>query len=63
MSSTAVTASMSELSKKDLKNTDMYVVSTLIASTIMFIRVIVIVLFFNINMLTSILLPAIFMLV
>jgi hypothetical protein len=54
---------MSELSKKDLKNTDVYVVSTLIASTIMFVRVIVIVLFFNINMLTSILLPAIFMLV
>lgn len=63
ISSTAVTASMSESSKKDLRNTDMYVVSTLIASTIMFIRVIVIVLFFNINMLSGILVPSLFMLV
>ncbi|MDR2411093.1 MAG: DUF4010 domain-containing protein [Candidatus Peribacteria bacterium] len=63
MSSTAVTASMSELSKKNLKNTDLYIVSTLIASTIMFIRVIVIVLFFNMNMLPAILPSALFMLV
>lgn len=63
ISSTAVTASMTELSKKDKTNTDLYVVSTLIASTIMFIRVIIIVLFFNINMLSTILLPSILMLV
>lgn len=63
VSSTAVTASMTESSKKDEKNTDLYVVSTLIASTIMFIRVIIIVLFFNINMISSILLPSILMLV
>lgn len=63
VSSTAVTASMTESSKKDLKNTDLYVVSTLIASTIMFIRVVIIVLFFNINMLSSIIYPSSFMLV
>lgn len=62
VSSTAVAASMSESSKKDLKNTSMYVVSTLLASTIMFVRVIIIVLFFNINMISSILLPSLFML-
>ncbi|MDD2907769.1 MAG: MgtC/SapB family protein [Candidatus Gracilibacteria bacterium] len=62
VSSTAVTASMSESSKKDLKNTSMYVVSTLLASTIMFVRVIIIVLFFNINMLSSIIFPSLFML-
>ena len=63
VSSTAVTASMTESSKKDKKNTDLYVVSTLIASTIMFIRVVLIVLFFNINMLSSIIYPSWFMLV
>lgn len=62
VSSTAVTASMSESSKKDLKNISMYVVSTLLASTIMFVRVIIIVLFFNINMLSSIIYPSLFML-
>lgn len=62
VSSTAVTASMSESSKKDLKNTPMYVVSTLLASTIMFVRVVLIVLFFNINMISSILLPSLLML-
>ncbi len=63
VSSTAVTASMTESSKKDLKNRDLYVVSTLIASTIMFIRVVLIVLFFNIDMLSSIIFPSSFMLV
>ncbi|MDD3646493.1 MAG: MgtC/SapB family protein [Candidatus Gracilibacteria bacterium] len=63
VSSTAVTASMTEASKKDVKNTDLYVVSTLTASTIMFVRVILIVLFFNINMLNSIIYPSVFMLV
>lgn len=63
VSSTAVTASMTESSKNDKKNIDLYVVSTLIASTIMFVRVIIIVLFFNINMLSSIFLPSILMLV
>lgn len=61
VSSTAVTATMTEQSKKDTKNTNMYVVSTLLASTIMFVRVVIIVLFFNINLLSSILLPSIFM--
>lgn len=63
ISSTAVTASMSEASKKDKRNIDMYVVSTLLASTIMFVRVILIVLFFNINMLTTIIWPSLFMLI
>jgi|GEM_PF-6749615 uncharacterized membrane protein (DUF4010 family) len=63
ISSTAVTASMSESSKKDKRNTDLYVVSTLLASTIMFIRVIIIVLFFNINMLSAIIYPSGFMFV
>lgn len=60
-SSTALTASMSEQSKKDLRNTDMYVVATLLASSIMFLRVIAIVLFFNINILPSIITPSLFM--
>lgn len=63
ISSTAVTAAMSESSTKDKRNTDLYVVSTLLASTIMFIRVVIIVLFFNINMLSSIIYPSGFMLV
>lgn len=63
VSSTAVTASMTESSKKDIKNRDLYVVSTLIASTIMFVRVVLIVLFFNINMLSSIIYPSAFMLI
>ncbi|MFA5916757.1 MAG: MgtC/SapB family protein [Candidatus Gracilibacteria bacterium] len=62
ISSTAVTASMTENSKKDKKNIDLYVVGTLIASAIMFIRVILIVLLFNINMLNAITVPAILML-
>ena len=63
ISSTAVTAAMTESSKKDTKNTDLYVVSTLLASTIMFIRVVIIVLFFNINMIWAILTPSILMLI
>jgi len=62
VSSTAVTASMSEASKKDPKNVDLYVVSTLMASLIMFVRVVLIVLFFNINMVNSIIYPSAFML-
>jgi hypothetical protein len=54
---------MSETSKKDKRNTNLYVVSTLLASTIMFIRVVLIVLFFNINMLSAIIYPSGFMLV
>ncbi len=61
ISSTAVTASMTEASKKDFKNTNLYVVATLTASTIMFIRVVLIVLFFNINMLPEIIYPSAFM--
>lgn len=63
VSSTAVTAAMTESSTKDKRNTNMYVVSTLLASTIMFVRVIIIVLFFNIDMLWSIIYPSGFMLV
>ncbi len=63
VSSTAVTAAMSESSKKDIKNRSMYVVSTLLASTIMFVRVILIVLFFNINMVSTIIYPSVFMLI
>lgn len=63
ISSTAVTAAMTEASKKDTRNTDLYVVSTLLASTIMFIRVVIIVLFFNINMISSIIYPSGFMLI
>lgn len=63
ISSTAVTWAMTEASKKDTRNTDMYVVSTLLASTIMFIRVVIIVLFFNINMISYIIYPSLFMLV
>ena len=63
VSSTAVTASMTEASKKDIKNRDLYVISTLTASTIMFIRVVLIVLFFNINMLNAIIYPSAFMLI
>lgn len=62
ISSTAVTATMTERSKKDIKNVDLFVVGTLVASAIMFIRVILIVLFFNINMIGSIIIPALFML-
>ncbi len=63
ISSTAVTASMTEKSKTDKKNIDLYVVATLIASAIMFIRVILIVLFFNINMINAITVPSLFMLI
>ncbi len=63
ISSTAVTASMTDRSKKDAKNIDLYVVWTLVASLIMFIRVIFIVLFFNINLLNSIIVPSLFMVV
>lgn len=62
VSSTAVTASMTERSNKDKKNGDLFVVWTLIASAIMFIRVILIVLLFNINMINAITIPALFML-
>lgn len=63
LSSTAVTASMTEKSKVDTKNIDLYVVATLIASAIMFIRVVLIVLFFNINMINAITVPSLFMLI
>lgn len=63
VSSTAVTASMTERSNNDKKNIDLFVVGTLIASAIMFVRVILIVLMFNINMINSIITPALFMLV
>lgn len=62
-SSTALTASMSELSNGDVKNRNMYVVATLIASIMMFLRVIIIVVIFNINLLATILIPSILMMI
>lgn len=61
-SSTALTASMSELSKWDIKNRNMYVVATLIASIMMFLRVIIIIVIFNTALLSSILFPSLLML-
>lgn len=61
VSSTAVTATMSEKSKKDKSDYHIYVVWTLLANCIMFLRVIFIVLLFNIALLPSLFLPAILM--
>jgi len=47
VSSTATTASMTQKSKEDTKNINSYVVGTLLASCIMFVRVFAIVLFFS----------------
>jgi uncharacterized membrane protein (DUF4010 family) len=62
VSSTAVTATMSEQSKSDPQNSHLYVVGTLLANCIMFIRVIFIVFFFNITLMGVFLLPAVMML-
>ena len=58
VSSTAVTATMSEQSKNDPKNFHMYVVWTLLANTIMLARVVIIVLIFNISLLWTVFIPA-----
>lgn len=61
VSSTAVTAAMSEQSKWDSSNSSLYVVGTLLANCIMFLRVVFIVLLFNINLLPIFLIPALIM--
>ena len=58
ISSTAVTATMAEQSKKDKTNSSIYVFWALIASSIMFLRVILIVLLFNISLIKEISIPA-----
>lgn len=57
VSSTAVTATMSEQSKKDPKNYSVYVVWTMLANTIMLARVMWIVLIFNMALLSKIFVP------
>jgi uncharacterized membrane protein (DUF4010 family) len=52
---------MSEQSKKDPNNYFTYVVGTLLANSIMLLRVIVIVLLFNAALITTLFLPAILM--
>ena len=61
VSSTAVTATMSEQSKKDKSSSDIYVVWTLSANLIMIIRVFVIVAFFNFSLLKYFSIPFVFM--
>lgn len=61
VSSTAVTATMSEQSKKDPKNYNVYVVWTMLANTIMLARVIGIVLIFNMALIWQIFIPAFLM--
>lgn len=62
VSSTAVTATMSEQSSKDAKNYHMYVVGALIANCIMLARVIFIVAVFGTALIPTLFLPAIMML-
>lgn len=62
VSSTAVTATMSEQSKKDEKNPYIYILWVLIANSVMLIRVIFIVLFLNIALFWKLIAPAILML-
>jgi len=57
VSSTATTASMTQKSKEDTKNINSYVVGTLLASCIMFVRVFAIVLFFSSSLFWAILIP------
>lgn len=58
VSSTAVTATMSEQSKKDKTNYRLYIVWTLLANSIMLIRVIIIVLILNFSLLWTLFIPA-----
>lgn len=57
VSSTATTASMTQKSKEDSKNINSYVIWTLLASCIMFIRVFVVVLFFSASLFGAIIIP------
>jgi uncharacterized membrane protein (DUF4010 family) len=57
VSSTATTASMTQKSKEDSKNINSYVIGTLLASCIMFVRVFAVVLFFSASLFSAILIP------
>ncbi|MDP2091073.1 MAG: MgtC/SapB family protein [Candidatus Gracilibacteria bacterium] len=61
VSSTAVTAAMSEQSKKDSKNYFLYTVGALLANSIMLLRVIIIVLLINFTLLPTLFIPAFLM--
>ena len=61
VSSTAVTATMSEQSSKDAKNYHMYVVGALLANCIMLLRVIFIVLVFWTSLIGTLIFPALLM--
>lgn len=58
VSSTAVTATMSEQSNKDKDNYGIYIVWTLLANSIMLLRVIIIVLILNFALLWTLFIPA-----
>jgi len=57
VSSTATTASMTQKSKEDPKNINSYVIGTLLASCIMFVRVFAVVLFFSASLFGAIIIP------
>lgn len=57
VSSTATTASMTQKSKEDIKNINSYVIGTLLASCIMFVRVFAVVLFFSASLFGAIIVP------
>ncbi|USN58417.1 MAG: DUF4010 domain-containing protein [Candidatus Peribacteria bacterium] len=61
VSSTAVTAAMAEKSRRYTLNNSLYVLGTLIASCIMFLRVIFIIILFNVALLTDIAVPSLMM--
>lgn len=61
ISSTAVTAAMAEKSKRYKTNNSIYVLGTLIASCIMFLRVILIIVLFNAALLVDISIPSLVM--
>lgn len=61
VSSTAVTATMSEQSKKDKSSSDIYVVGALTANLMMVARVFIIIAFFNFPLLRYFSLPFVFM--
>ena len=61
VSSTAVTATMSEKSKKDKSSSNLYIIGTLAANLIMIARVYVIVAFFNFTLLKYFSIPFVFL--
>lgn len=62
VSSTATTAAMSKKSIEDVRNMDSYILGTLVANSIMFIRVLVITALIAPGILATILFPALMML-